>query len=96
MRITPILTEKSLALAKKGFYSFWLNQALTKNEIKAWVSRFYAVHVTAVRTMRYKAGEKTNQRGRKVRIPGRKKAVVTLKPDEKIAAFEVKKEKKKK
>ena len=96
MRITPILTEKSLNLAKRGVYSFWLNPSLNKNEIKKLVGEAFGVHVTEVRTINYKKSVYRNNRGRNVVEPARKKALVMLNKDEKIDAFEVKKEKTKK
>ncbi len=94
MNITPILTEKSLSLAKDGGYSFILDKGLAKPEIVKLINQVYGVHVTKVRTMNYKAGEKRNNRGRRVEIKAFKKVIVNLAKDEKIDAFEVKKGKK--
>lgn len=94
MKVTPILTEKSLNVAKMGKYTFVVDVGLNKLEIAKLVSSIYSVHVKTVRTLNYKSGEKRNTRGRKVTIKAFKKAVVTLAKDEKIDAFEVKKEKK--
>ncbi len=92
--VTPILTEKSLNVAKDGKYTFVVEAGLNKVEIAKLVNSIYAVHVKSVRTLNYKAGEKRNVRGRKVNIKAFKKAIVTLAKDEKIDAFEVKKGKK--
>lgn len=94
MKVTPILTEKSLNVAKMGKYTFVVDAGLNKLEIAKLINSIYAVHVKSVRTLNYKTGEKRNTRGRKVSIKAFKKAVVTLAKDEKIDAFEVKKEKK--
>lgn len=94
MKVTPILTEKSLNVAKIGKYTFMVDAGLNKLEIAKLISSIYEVHVKAVRTLNYKSGEKRNVRGRKVNIKAFKKAVVTLAKDERIDAFEVKKEKK--
>lgn len=94
MKVTPILTEKSLNVAKEGKYTFVVDVELNKLEIVKLINSIYAVHVKSVRTLNYKTGEKRNARGRKVSIKAFKKAVVTLAKDEKIDAFEVKKEKK--
>lgn len=93
-RVKPILTEKGLALAKEGKYSFWVDKLLAKPQIKALLAGLYKVHVKKIKTMKYKGGFKKNSRGIKIRIPERKKAIITLGKDEKIDAFEVKKEKK--
>ncbi len=95
MKVTPILTEKSLNIAKEGKYTFTLDVGLNKLEIAKLINSIYAVHVKTVRTLNYKSGGKKNVRGRKVKIKAFKKAVVTLAKDEKIDAFEVKKGKNK-
>jgi large subunit ribosomal protein L23 len=94
MKVTPILTEKSLNVAKIGKYTFVVDCGLNKLEIIKLINSIYGVHVKSVRTLNYKSGEKRNVRGRKVNIKAFKKAIVTLAKDEKIDAFEVKKEKK--
>lgn len=85
--IEPILTEKSFADAKDGFFSFWVGVGMRKEGIKKAVESIFDVHVVSVRTLNYKGGVKKNWKGDKVDIKGRKKAVVTLKGDEKIEVF---------
>jgi ribosomal protein L23 len=87
MKIIPVLTEKSLGLAKKGEYTFWVERGLTKNQIRQLVNEIFSVHTEKVRTMKFKKGVKKNFRGHKVYIPERKKAVVTLGKEEKIDLF---------
>lgn len=94
MKIIPILTEKSLNLAKTGKFTFWVGPGLDKNEIKKVIESVYEVHVTGIRTILYKGLVKKNVRGRKVKVPARKKAMVDLAKDERIDAFEVKANKK--
>ena len=94
MKLIPILTEKSLQLAKQGKYSFWLDRNLKKKEIKKLIGEIFTVHVISVRTMNYKGGVKTNLKRRKITIRARKKAIVVLKEGEKIALFETKEGKK--
>lgn len=93
MKLKPILTEKSLSLAKDGKYSFWIDKNLIKSQIKKAVENVFAVHVTSVRTIKYKGGIKTNLRKRKIKVPERKKTIITLKEGEKIDLFETKKKK---
>ena len=95
MKLTPILTEKSLAEAKKGHYTFWVLPSFKKGEIKSEIERVFEVHVTGISTMNYKGGTKRNTKGKMQEIKGAKKAVVSLKGDEKIDLFEEKKGKKK-
>lgn len=94
MKFIPILTEKSLLLAKQGKYSFWVDRNLKKKEIKKLIGEIFTVHVISVRTMNYKGGVKTNLKRRKITVPDRKKAIVVLKEGEKIALFETKEGKK--
>lgn len=94
MKFTPILTEKSLQLAKQGKYTFWVGRNLKKKEIKIFVEEIFTVHVVSVRTMNYKGGIKTNLKRRKITVPDRKKAIVVLKEGEKIGLFETKESKK--
>jgi len=94
MKFIPILTEKSLQLAKQGKYSFWVGKNLNKKEIKKLISEIFTVNVISVRTMNYKGGIKTNLKRRKITVPSRKKAIVVLKEGEKIALFETKESKK--
>lgn len=89
--IKPILTEKSTAEAKKGGYTFLVGREMDKKEIKRIVEQIYEVEVKSVRTMNLKGGVRRNFRGKQVRIPARKKAVVNLKGDKKIDVFEEKK-----
>jgi large subunit ribosomal protein L23 len=91
MILQPILTEKSLADAKSGFYTFWVDPFLTKGQIKAFIGRVFKVHVKSVRTINYKGGTRKNFRGRMQRVLAKKKALVALAKDEKIEIFEGKK-----
>lgn len=90
MKLTPVLTEKSLADAKKGSYTFLVEAGLRKEEIRKLIERAFAVHVTSIRTLSVKGGSKKNFRGHIQRIKAAKKARVTLAEKEKISLFEEK------
>jgi len=87
MKPIPILTEKSLGLAKSGWYSFWVPTAFKKNRIKKEIGKAFTVHVKKARTLNFKKTVAKNFRGRPVTKPARKKALVTLAEGEKIEAF---------
>ena len=89
--IKPILTEKSMAEAKKGGYTFFVEPDMNKGQIKRMVEKIYEVEVKKVRTINLKGSVRKNVRGGKVKVPARKKAVVNLKGDKKIDIFEEKK-----
>ena len=87
MKIVPILSEKSLDLAKLGKYSFWVDCGLTKYGIKKVVKETFGVDVKSVRTANYKKLSRKNYRGKKLTIPSAKKAVVEIAKDQEIAVF---------
>lgn len=88
MKIKPILTEKSLNLAKKGKYSFWVDPKLSKYQIKKLVGDIFAVHVKKVSTINYKKIVKKNMLRKGFKItPAKKRTIVTLAAKEKIDIF---------
>lgn len=91
MKLTPIFTEKSMSAAKEGFYTFWVDPRLDKNEIKKAIEQAFDVHVTRVRAINFKKNFRKNLRGETVTAKSRKKAIVSLKGDEKIDLFAEKK-----
>ena len=90
MKLTAVLTEKSLNDAKSGRYTFLVERGLTKMEIKKLVEDSFGVNVVSVRTANIKAGSKKNLRGQTQRSKAGKKAWVSLKEKEKIDLFEEK------
>jgi len=90
MKLTPILTEKSLTDAKSGSYTFTVDRGLTKPEIKKVIEEAFGVSVTSVRTANLKGGARKTLRGQTQKIKAGKKAWVTLKEKEKIDLFEEK------
>lgn len=91
--IRPIITEKSLALAGKGLYTFAVNPKKNKPQIADAVNNLYKVTVTGVSTISMHG--KTRRSGRKMTLvtkPNWKKAIVTLVKGQKIDAFEVTKQ----
>jgi large subunit ribosomal protein L23 len=90
MKLSPVLTEKSLADAKIGHYTFLVNRNLRKADIKKAIEEAFAVHVTGVRTANMKGGTKKNMRGKLQTKKAFKKAWVILAEKEKIDIFEEK------
>ena len=83
----PLITEKNTRLQAKGKYAFEVAEEANKNQIKQAVEKAFKVEVTAVNVMTVPG--KTRRVGRRqVLTPSRKKAVVTLKPGDKIELFE--------
>jgi large subunit ribosomal protein L23 len=88
MKLTPVLTEKSMSEAEKGNYTFFVKQNMTKGQIKKAIEGTFDVHVTRVRTMNVVGEVKKTLMGKKKIIKAKKKAIVTLKEKEKIDLFE--------
>jgi large subunit ribosomal protein L23 len=68
-------------------YAFEVDSRANKIEIKQVIEKRFGVHVLSVRTMNMQGKMKTLGRftGRR---SGWKKAIVTIKPDEKLVVFE--------
>ncbi|NLO98170.1 MAG: 50S ribosomal protein L23 [Peptococcaceae bacterium] len=84
--IRPVISEKSVGLVDENKYTFWVNTAANKIEIKAAVEKMFKVKVDSVRTVTVKGKEKRVGRYTGM-TPKRKKAIVTLKPGNKIEGF---------
>lgn len=85
--LKPVYTEKSLRDAKNGVYTFWIDPALTKGQIKSMIAKSFEVVVNSVKTLNYKKEVKRNMRGNKIVRSAMKKALVTLSKG-KIELFE--------
>ncbi|MBP7119279.1 50S ribosomal protein L23 [Candidatus Woesebacteria bacterium] len=85
--IKPILTEKSLTLSRVHKFTFRVPKNLSKYQIASEVARLFNVHPTEVTTVNYKKGVRRTMKGRYVNVPAYKKAIVTVKDNETIAAF---------
>ncbi len=89
----PVITEKTMQRVPEGCYTFRVAKTANKIVIAKEIKRLYNVDVVSVRMINAK-GKVKNFR----RIPGKridqKKAIVTLKPGQKIPGFESGKEEK--
>jgi len=83
----PLITEKNTALQAEGKYVFEVAGEANKHQIKQAVEKAFKVKVTAVNVMT--APGKTRRVGRQqVLTQSWKKAIVSLKPGDKITLFE--------
>lgn len=86
----PLITEKSLVQAAKGWYTFVVDPSTTKQEIAQAVHALYNVTVISVRTsMRHGKARRVGRKMATIRKPDWKKAMVMLAKGQKIDAFEV-------
>ncbi len=83
----PLITEKGTRLQVQNKYVFEVASRANKPQIKQAVEKAFGVRVTAVNVMTVRG--KTRRVGRRqVLTPSWEKAIVTLKPGDKIELFE--------
>jgi large subunit ribosomal protein L23 len=88
--IQPLLTERSTALREdQKKYSFWVSIKANKIEIKHAVEAIFpGIRVTDVNTMTMH-GKRSGIRGKqKSKQPDWKKAIVSLRPEDRIEIYE--------
>lgn len=85
----PIVSEKSMALAKIRHYSFEVARNVTKDQIAKAIMKRFSVSVVSVKTINSKPKSKM-QRSRRGRFftKASKKAIVEVKKGQKIPIFE--------
>ena len=81
--ISPVVTEKSTNLSDQNKIVFKVNRNFNKKLIKKNVEKIFKVEVTKVNIVNKKTKIKST-RGKKVKISGYKKAIVTLKKGQNI------------
>ncbi len=83
----PLITEKSTELQAQGKYAFEVAREANKRQIKEAVEKAFNVGVVKVNVITVPG--KSKRAGRRMIVtPSWKKAVVTLKPGDKIELFE--------
>lgn len=85
----PLISEKSMKLAKMGLYTFLVDRSISRNKIAQLVENYFKVDVLEVKVANYKDKVKL-QKSRKgmYKLSGFKKAIVKVKPGQKIDLFE--------
>ena len=83
----PLITEKNTLLQEQGKYVFKVARGANKNQVKQAVEKAFKVKVTAVNVMTV-SGKMRRVGRREAMTQSWKKAVVTLKPGDKIELFE--------
>jgi large subunit ribosomal protein L23 len=87
----PIITEKTLEAVKKNRYTFRVDKLATKYQIMAAVNHYFDVDVVSVATSITPGhAKRTGRRRLPTTTVDTKKAIVEIKPGQKIAVFEVK------
>lgn len=86
----PVISEKSMTLAQKGWYTFIVSAFSRKESIAREIGKLYNVTVKDIHTIRRNG--KMHRTGRKAVIkqrPDWKKAMVRLAKGQKIAVFDI-------
>ena len=81
--LLPIVTEKSTNLSEFNKITFKVHPKANKINLKKNIEKIFKVNVTKVNIINKKARIKTT-RGKKVRVKGYKKAIITLKKGQNI------------
>ena len=81
--ISPLVTEKSTNLSEQNKITFKVNYKANKINIKKNIESIFKVNVTKVNIINKKTRIKSS-RGKKIRVKGFKKAIITLKKGQSI------------
>ena len=90
----PIVTEKAILAQNKGKYAFIVDFGATKDQVKSHFQSLFGVKAIVVNMYVSKGKVKTNWKTRApIFKPNTKKAIVTIKPDQKIDLLTLKNDK---
>ena len=81
--ISPVLTEKSTNLSEQNKIVFKVPYKANKKNLKKNLEKIFKVNVTKINIINKKTRDKS-VRGKKVKVPGYKKAIITLKKGQNI------------
>ena len=81
--LMPLVTEKSTNLSELNKITFKVHPKASKKNLKNNIEKIFKVNVTKVNIINKKARIKTT-RGKKIRVKGYKKAIITLKKGQNI------------
>ena len=81
--LSPFVTEKSTNLSQLNKVTFKVSSKSTKSTVKKNIEKIFKVNVVKVNIINKQRREKI-VRGRKVKVQGYKKAIITLKKGQNI------------
>ena len=81
--LQPVVTEKSTNLSEQNKIVFKVPNSSNKKTLKKNIEKIFKVNVTKVNIVNKKNREKMS-RGKKIKIKGYKKAIITLKKGQSI------------
>ena len=81
--LSPVVTEKSTNLSEQNKIIFKVPKKANKKNLKKNIEKIFKVNVTKINIINKKTRIKTT-RGKKVKVKGFKKAIITLKKGQNI------------
>ena len=81
--LSPIVTEKSTSLSDQNKIVFKVPDNANKKNLKKNIEKIFKVNVTKINIIKKKSRNKIT-RGRKVKVMGYKKAIITLQKGQNI------------
>ena len=81
--LSPLLTEKTTNLSSQNKIVFKVNKNTNKKNLKNNIEKIFKVNVTKINIINKQSRTKLT-RGRKVKVSGFKKAIITLKKGQSI------------
>tara|TARA_Y100000590_G_scaffold322197_1_gene364832 strand:- start:7737 stop:8027 length:291 start_codon:yes stop_codon:yes gene_type:complete len=81
--VSPLITEKSTNLSAQNKIVFKVTDSANKKNLKKRIEKIFKVNVTKINIINKKSRIKST-RGRKVKVSGYKKAIITLKKGQNI------------
>ena len=81
--LSPIVTEKSTNLSEQNKIIFKVPLKANKSNLKSSIEKIFKVNVTKINIINKKSRSKVT-RGKKVKVKGFKKAIITLKKGQNI------------
>ena len=81
--ISPNVTEKSTSLSEFNKFVFKVDKNANKNSIKKNIEKIFKVNVTKINIIN-KQNRTKIARGKKIKVRGYKKAIITLKKGQNI------------
>ena len=81
--LSPLVTEKSTNLSEQNKIVFKVPNGANKINLKKNIEKIFKVNVTKINIIN-KQNRKKITRGKKIKVPGYKKAIITLKKGQSI------------
>ena len=81
--VSPIITEKATSQSEQNKITFRIHKNASKKSIKKSIEKIFKVNVIKINIINKRSRTKLRQ-GRKVKVTGFKKAIITLKKGQSI------------